>query len=153
MARVLTAASVDVTAGLISHLRTVVGESVGEPPVKIATQVPRSAAGELRFPKRMVRVSRAGGVMWSVAHDRPLIIVEVWADPSPEAARLAGVVREACLALDNTLAYVDGSPHVWLTHYAEVGGLADFPDPRTTMPRYQFTHQLTARAAATGATP
>lgn len=120
--------------------------------VTVATAVPRTRAGELAFPARMVRVSRTGGVMMSPAHDRATILVECWAVSGPRAWALAGAARAAMLALDNTLIEVPyvGEPRpvgAWLSHRSEGSGPVNLEDPQTAMPRYQMLHEVLVRAA------
>lgn len=141
MVGVIGAEQVDVEAHVIAYLRPLLPSGA-----LVATEVPRSRTGELAFPERMVRVSRAGGVRWSVAHDRPLILVECWAMSGPEAWRLAAAARSAFFALDNTLVLAGGAG-AWLSHVAESAGPVNFEDPRTRLPRYQFMHELLIRAA------
>lgn len=148
MAAVVGAESVDVEAHVIAYLRPLL------PGATVATSIPRSKSGELAFPARMVRVSRTGGVRWSVAHDRPTVLVECWAARSTDAWRLCADARAALLALDNTLVQA-GDPAApagaWLSHVAEGSGPVNFEDPDNRWPRYQFLHEFLVRRAHTPA--
>ena len=144
MAAVVGAESVDVEAHIIAYLCPLL------PGATVATIIPRSRSGELAFPARMVRVSRTGGVRWSPAHDRPTVLVECWAWKSTDAWSHCADTRAAMLALDNTLVHADdpaAPAGAWLSHVAEGSGPVNFEDPRTTMPRYQFLHELLVRRA------
>ena len=140
------AESVDVEAHVIAYLRPLL------PGATVATSIPRSKSGELAFPARMVRVSRTGGVRWSPAHDRPMVLVECWAGKSTDAWRLCADARAALLALDNTLVQA-GDPAApagaWLSHVAEGSGPVNFEDPDNRWPRYQFLHEFLVRRAHT----
>lgn len=136
MAVVFPVAAVDVEAAVIEALRPVVPAGT-----VVATQIPRTATGELRFPARMVRVTRTGGVMFSPAHDRPTVLVECWASTSTEAWGLVGLCRAEMASWDD-----EAAAGAWLTHRAEVSGPVNYPDPRTADPRYQFVHELQIRA-------
>lgn len=137
MASVLRSPTLDVEAAVIAYLRPLLPAGA-----VVATDVPKTTRGELSFPARMVRVTRTGGPAWSPAHDGPSMLVECWAAGGPQAWQLAASCRDAMLSLDNTLVGA-----VWLSHRAETSGPVNYPDPRTPNPRYQFVHQLTARAA------
>lgn len=143
----MDAAVVDVEALVVAYL---MGQPTRPPGTVVATQVPRAKTGEVAFPPRMIRVGRTGGAMFSPAHDRPTILVECWSAGSTAAWALAGWARRAMLALYDTLVEVtvDGAPHAaFLSHRAEGSGPVNLPDPATTMPRYQFMHELQVRGA------
>ena len=93
MVTVLPVVGVDVEAAVIAALRPVLPAGT-----VVATEVPRTASGDLRFPARMVRVTRTGGVLFSPAHDRPTVLVECWAAVSTDAWALAGAARQAMTA-------------------------------------------------------
>ena len=136
MAVFLPVVSVDVEAAVIAALRPVVpGGAV------VATEVPRAASGDLRFPARMVRVTRTGGVLFSPAHDRPTVLVECWAERSTDAWELVAACRQAMCGWDD-----EATPRAWLTHLSEASGPVNYPDPRTAHARYQFVHELQVRA-------
>lgn len=137
MVHVLRSPSLDVEAAVITYLRPLLPAGT-----VVATEVPKTTRGELSFPQRMVRVTRTGGPAWSPAHDGPTVLVECWAATGPQAWQIAAAARDSMLALDNTLV----GP-VWLSFSREGSGPTNLPDPRTPSPRYQFVHQLTARAA------
>lgn len=132
----LPVAALDVEAAVIAALRPVVPAGT-----VVATEVPRTATGDLRFPARMVRVTRTGGALVSPAHDRPTVLVECWASSSTDAWALAGVCRQAMAGWSDEL-----SAGAWLTHRAEGSGPVNYPDPRTAHARYQFVHELQVRA-------
>lgn len=136
--RVVTAHQLGAETAVIAYLKPALG-----PGVTVATRIPRQGT-ELRFPARMVRVTRAGGTSMSPAHDRPMVLVECWAETGPDAEALTGRVRGLMLALDDTL--VGG---LYLSHGYEVTGVINYDDPRTENPRYEFMHSLITRARTT----
>ena len=136
MVTVLPVVGVDVEAAVIAALRPVLPDGT-----VVATEVPRTASGDLRFPARMVRVTRTGGVLFSPAHDRPTVLVECWAAVSTDAWALAGAARQAMTAWDDEL-----SAGAWLTHLSEGSGPVNHPDVRTAHARYQFLHELQVRS-------
>lgn len=137
---------IDVEACVIAALRPAVPAGT-----VVATEVPRSTAGTLAFPDRMVRVGRTGGNRMSVAHDRATILVECWAARSPAARELAAACRDAMFGLDNARVVVPAGPGVetaaWLSFRAEGSGLVNHPDVTNGRSRYQFVHELLVRAA------
>lgn len=86
---------------------------------------------------RFVRVQRSGGSR-SLAHDAAQVIFECW-DETPVAAHNLGALVRALIGSMDT-------PTAWFS--SEIGGLAFFPDPRTDMPRYQFTALIRTRGEA-----
>lgn len=140
----LSAAAVDVEAAVVEGLSALL-LPFG---TVVATEIPRTAQGSVRFPERMVRVTRTGGTIMSPAHDRPTILVECWAARSTDAWQLAAVCRAEMLGWDDRLALADaqGRGGVWLTHRAEGSGPVNYPDPGTAHARYQFLHELQVRA-------
>ena len=132
----LPVAGVDVEAAVIEALLRVLPAGV-----TVSTEVPRVGAGDARFPLRMVRVTRTGGVLLSPAHDRPLVLVECWASSSVAAWELAGLCRAVMLGWSDELA-----AGAWLTHRAEATGPVNNPDSYAGHARYQFVHELQIRA-------
>ena len=134
MARVLHVAEVDVEGDVVAYLTDALG-----PGAVVATQVPRGVG----FPDRMVRVTRSGGVMRGVAHDRPIVLVECWASTTTGARALAGAARAAMRSMDDVWGGTG-----WLSFHAELSGLTNLADPiQPDFPRYQFAHQLQVRAS------
>ena len=134
MARLLDVAEVDVEGDVVAFLAGMLGGGV-----TVATQVPRSDD----FPERMVRVTRSGGVMRGVAHDRPIVLVECWAASTTAARALAGTARAAMLRANDVWGGTG-----WFSFHAELSGLTNLPDPlQPDRPRYQFAHQLQVRAS------
>lgn len=86
---------------------------------------------------RFVRVQRAGGTR-SLAHDDALVIFECWDVKAVDAERLGSLTRALVGSMDTDTAWF----------LAEVGGLSFFPDPRTDLPRYQFTATIRTRGEA-----
>ena len=86
---------------------------------------------------RFVRVQRAGGSR-SLAHDGAMVIFECWDAKAADAASLGALVRALIGSMD--------TPTAWFS--SEIGGLAFFPDPRTDLPRYQFTTLIRTRGKA-----
>lgn len=118
--------SPDVEKAVISWLRTALsGRGVQ---ATVATKVPSA------MPANMVRVSLTGGTRRDVVTDRPQLTVECWSANSVTAGDIA---RLSCgLMLAAAGETVGG---VWVRSTEEVAGVKSFPDPDTTMPRYQFT--------------
>lgn len=148
MANVVHALNVDVEAVNVAVL------AVALPAARVATQVPRTKAGVAEFPDNLVVVRRVGGPAMSVAHDRPLMLVECWHSDKTRAADLAGRARAVLLDLDMHQVQVpaldtgDTPEFVYVSHYSEAGGPVDYPDPRTQKSRYQFTHEQVVRRSS-----
>lgn len=86
---------------------------------------------------RFVRVQRSGGSR-SLAHDAAQVIFECWDETPADAHDLGAMVRALVGSMD--------TPTAWFS--SEIGGLAFFPDPRTDLPRYQFTALIRTRGKA-----
>lgn len=104
------------------------------PDAWVATKVPNP-----RWPL-MVRVGRAGGTRRDLVTDRPMITVECWGETPVDAADLARLARAHVWAMPGQM--IAG---VWVRRCVEVSGPQSYPDPETTLPRYQFTVQLDLR--------
>lgn len=88
-------------------------------------------------PDRFVRVSLAGGTRANLAQDTPMLTFECWDKTSPAASDLCRLVRALVWSMPGR---TDLAAFVFKV--VEVGGPQFFPDPNTTLPRYQFTAQL-----------
>lgn len=88
-------------------------------------------------PARLVRLTRTGGERFSLVEDRPLVTFECWDTTDPTAAELAAITRAECQNL-----YMKDVGGVFITWVDEAGGIAYYPSPDTTTPRYQHTQQF-----------
>jgi len=86
---------------------------------------------------RFVAVTRVGGARSTPAHDDAMVTFECWDTSAARASSLAMLTRALVGSLDGETRYV-----------SEVGGPASFPDPRTDLPRYQFTAVIRSRGEA-----
>ena len=110
----------DVEAGACAALREFLG-------VPAATEWPRT------LPDRFIVVSSAdGGGDVNLVQSAPLLLVECFGPSSVESSRLA---RRASARLRNVAA---GWPGVSLAR-VECGWPVNYPDPRTSKNRHQFT--------------
>ncbi|NIL86516.1 hypothetical protein RhoFasGS6_03920 [Rhodococcus fascians] len=125
----------DIEAALVQHLNAQFAvRSVGTQFVcEAVTEVPDPR------PDRLVRVTHAGGPRRNRITDSPVVIFEAWAPTKPAASQLGRLTEALVLATDGTWI---GTPPVWIEGAASSGGISYFPDPDTSLPRYQFTLQL-----------
>lgn len=107
--------------------------------VTIATKVPdpRPTNGKL------IKVTRVGGSKLRLNADSPVLVFECWGSTTIEASELARLAR----------AYVDAMAGekvngVWVFKVREVGGPAYFPDPDSSLPRYQFSVAIDMKGVA-----
>lgn len=91
-------------------------------------------------PDKSVRVSLTGGTRRDMVTDRPMILVECWADSETDACDLARYAQAHMWALPQT--DVGGA---WVRSVSEFSGLQNFPDPDSDSPRYQFGVELQIR--------
>lgn len=93
-------------------------------------------------PTRMVKLNRTGGVRLGLVLEQAQLTVECWDARTDLAHDLAQVVRG--------LLWVMPDRYSTATTYkvAELGGLANLPDPDTALPRYTFTVLITTRGTA-----
>ena len=103
--------------------------------VHVGTKVPKTR------PDTYVRLSRAGGPRRDLVTDMPMVIFECYAVSEPDAEDLA----EQCRRIVHAEPYSADSP---IRRVVETGGPVNFPDPDTSLPRYQFTVQLNVRSEA-----
>ncbi|MDQ0793560.1 hypothetical protein [Streptomyces sp. B1I3] len=104
--------------------------------VTIATKVPNPR------PSKLIKVTRVGGTKLRLNADSPVLAFECWGSTSVEASDLAKYAR----------AYVDAMAGekvngVWVFKVREVGGIANFPDPDSDSPRYQFSVAIDTKGA------
>ena len=104
---------------------------------RVSTRVPTAR------PDRFVRVSLAGGTRANLAQDAPMLTIECWDKTGVDASDLARLVRALVWSMPGR----DGLT-AFVFRVVEVGGLQFYPDPNTTLPRYQFTVQLRVGVAA-----
>lgn len=124
-------AAPDVEAALVAHIRSVL--STRNVSAHVGKTVPNPR------PTRLVRVTRKGGPRRNLVTDSPLVVVEAW-DVDTVASFDLGSLVEA-IVLSSSGSFI-GTKSVWVNDVASVGGLSFFPDPDTSLPRYQFTVQL-----------
>lgn len=89
---------------------------------------------------RHVRVSRVGGVSPNLITDSAMLLFECYDVAEMDASSLARLARGLIWAVPGQT--VDGT---FIRRCVEVGGPQFYPDPDTTLPRYQFTAQLDIR--------
>ena len=104
---------------------------------RVATYVPSPR------PNRLVKVTRNGGAGDWPHTDRPLVVVQCWDTTTVAASTLASLVRGLLWALPS-----DTTHGADVRRVNDVGGLAFFPDPATSLPRYQVSVQFHTRAHA-----
>ncbi|AYD83872.1 tail terminator [Gordonia phage Getalong] len=121
----------DVEAALVAYLKS---RLMG---VKVSTQVPNPRVA------KMVRVEAAGGSGRGLAMSKRLLIVQCWDTKSPDAAALC----ERVAALVFAAQYDPAVPEI--RGVTSVGEPASFPDPDTSLPRYQFSASLDVRGHIT----
>lgn len=105
--------------------------------VSVSTKIPEPR------PAKLIKVTRLGGSKLRLNADSPLLAFECWGATSVEASELCRQAR----------AYVDAMAGesvngVWVFKVREVGGPAFFPDPDTTLPRYQFSVAIDMKGVA-----
>ena len=121
----------DVEAAMVAYLKP---KLVG---VKVSTTVPNP-----RAPK-MVRVEAAGGSSRGLAVSQRVLIVQCWDTKSPDAANLC----ERVAAIVHAAQYDPAIPEI--RGVTSIGEPASFPDPDTSLPRYQFSASLDVRGHIT----
>lgn len=121
----------DIETALSQHFRSILASR--EDPAVVLTQLPEQR------PNRMVLLSREGGPRRNRITDAPVVIVQCWDLIDIDACALGRLIEAAVLATDGEFI---GDPGVWIEGVSIAGGLAFFPDPDTTLPRYQMTVQL-----------
>lgn len=112
----------DAEALFAAYLRARMGIPVG-------TTVPDPRPGEF------IRLIRSGGISTALTIDRPILLVEAWADSKTRAGQLATQVRAHLHAADT----LGGG--VTVLRMDEAAGPADLPDPLTGQHRYTATYQ------------
>lgn len=91
-------------------------------------------------PTRLVRVGQAGGSQL-LAVANPLVLIECWDVDESHAYDLAAVCAQEILAATRSRTPI--APGVWIGGASDAASLpVNFPDPLTTLPRYQFTASL-----------
>lgn len=126
MVEIITAPDVEAVA--ISYLKSHLTDGT-----KVATKAPTPVIG------RFVRVQSAPGGNDSLVLSERLLIVQCWDPQAPAASALA----EWCFAILKAAQRDPAEPRIRAVTVA--GTPASFPDPDTTLPRYQFTVGLTLR--------
>jgi hypothetical protein len=99
----------------------------------VATQVPNPRPTSERY----MRLTRAGGNPRNLVQSDPRVLIECWAPDDVEAFELARLVYGHIWAA--VPGWIAG---VWVDQ-AQLAEPANFPDPDTSSPRYQFLAQLT----------
>ncbi|MFE9497267.1 hypothetical protein [Streptomyces collinus] len=105
--------------------------------VTIATKVPDPR------PAKLIKVTRVGGSKLRLNADSPLLVFECWGSTTVEASTLCQTARAYVNAMAGEK--VNGT---WVFKVREVGGPAFFPDPDTTLPRYQFSVAIDMKGVA-----
>lgn len=114
---------------LVTILRTFLTPYL--PGVHVASKIPNP-----RKP-RMVRLELAGGYGRNIALSKRNVIVQCWDESEPAAVQLAEKVSALLFASPRS---------VPLVRYVDsLGEPTNFPDPATSLPRYQFTVTVTVR--------
>lgn len=121
----------DVEAAIVAYLKP---KLVG---VKVSTTVPNP-----RVPK-MVRVQAAGGSGRGLTVSKRVLIVQCWDTKSPDAASLCERVAAIVYAAQHDPAIPE------IRGVTSIGEPASFPDPDTSLPRYQFSASLDVRGHIT----
>jgi hypothetical protein len=105
--------------------------------VKISTRVPAQR------PDGFVKVTRTGGVQRDISADDAQLTFECWALSEVTASRICELVRAHLKAAAGQTV-----GNAYVRKVTEVGGPANFPDPESTTPRYQYTASVACRGAA-----
>lgn len=108
-------------------------------PVKTSTEVPTTRPDEL------IKVSLTGGSDPNAVTERPQLTFECWAKTSTRASEICREVKANLRAIAGET--VNG---IFFRAVRTVGGPASFPDPQTTLPRYQYTAELNCRYLSLG---
>jgi len=124
----------DAEALAVSYLKA---KLIAETGLKVVTKIPDPR------PTKLIKVTRVGGSKLRLNADSPLLVFECWGSTSVEASELARKARAYVNAMDGE--EVNG---VWVYKVREVGGPAFFPDPDTTLPRYQFSVAIDTKGVA-----
>ncbi|QDH92282.1 tail terminator [Gordonia phage Spooky] len=127
----------DVEAALIAYLKPHL------PGVKVSTKVPNPGGPNPPPIAKLVKVEAAGGSGRGLAVSKRLLIVQCWDTKSSDAAALC----ERVAALVFAAQYDPAVPEV--RGVTSVGEPASFPDPDTSLPRYQFSASLDVRGHIT----
>jgi hypothetical protein len=132
----------DVEAAVQSFLRASL-TARGWVNFKVASSVPATR------PQYMVKVTLTGGsTRGQVSHDAQ-VTVECWAakaDGTGDSVKASELAR-LCHGLTGSLPGAFVGP-VWFRRVQQVSGPVFFPDPDTSLPRYQFTSRLDVRPSA-----
>lgn len=105
--------------------------------VSISTKIPDPR------PTKLIKVTRVGGTKLRLNADSPMLVFECWGSTSIEASELCRQARAYVNAMAGET--ING---VWVFKVREVGGPAFFPDPSTTLPRYQFSVAIDTKGVA-----
>ena len=105
--------------------------------VEISTKVPDPR------PDKFVKVTRTGGVRRDISADDAQLTFECWGLTEIDASAICRLVRAHLMAAAGVTV---GAAYV--RKVTEVGGPANFPDPESTMPRYQYTASVACRGVA-----
>lgn len=92
-------------------------------------------------PNRFVKLTQVGGSQTDIATINPLVLVECWDVDEPAAYRLASVCAQEVSAATRSQSPI--SAGVWIGGTPDSVSLpVNFPDPLTSLPRFQFTASL-----------
>lgn len=121
----------DVEAAVVAYLNGLLVASGS--PARAATQVPNPR------PDTLVRVTRVGGSLRSVAHEDAMVTVECWAPTRVGAADLARQVAGWLARMDTGTVHVPQGSAGW------VGRPSYLEDPVAQVPRYVMTAVVRSR--------
>jgi hypothetical protein len=123
----------DTEAAVIAWLKPLIA------PVKVSTEVPSTR------PSEFVKVSLTGGYEPNRVTERPQVTFECWALTSIRASEICRTVKAHLKAMEG-----QSAAGVFVRGVTTVGGPTSFPDPATSLPRYQYTAELNCRYVSNG---
>lgn len=106
---------------------------------EVSTDVPAAR------PDEFVKVSLTGGSDPNIVTERAQLTFECWAADSVRASDICRLVKALVRAMAGQT--VNG---IFVRSVRTVGGVANFPDPESASPRYQYTAELSCRYTALG---
>jgi hypothetical protein len=102
--------------------------------------VPVSLTIPTTRPDEFVTVQRSGGPRLNMVADRPVLLVECWAQGATRAKAIAEEARALITAMRGQV--IGG---VTIYHVNDAAGPSYLPDPSSTQPRYTFTVEVAMR--------
>jgi metal-dependent amidase/aminoacylase/carboxypeptidase family protein len=107
--------------------------------VEVSTEVP------IQRPDELVKVSLTGGSDPNIVTELAQLTFECWAADSVRASDIARQVKALVRAMAGRT--VNG---IFVRSVRTVGGVVSFEDPETSLPRYQYTAELSCRYQSLG---